>query len=424
MKLLNQTQRLFLWAAAPVFALAGVAMYLALQWAFNHFAEEKLAGVQTEIETYVRQHDTLPVFFQSIDDRLEATRIPDGTTFPPGFSDTILYNALEDENEPFRRLSFPVKMQGHSWRVSVIQSSLEHEDLAVTVAVLLAILFALLFGVLVWVNRKVSRRVWNPFFDTLDRMRKFRLTDTAPLRLDDSPVDEFRELHHTLEELAEKVQRDFRTVKQFTENASHELQTPLAVIQNKVDMLLQDEGLSKQQTEQLDIIRQSARRMAKLNQNLLLLSKIENDQFAERKFMDLKPLLEKRLNWLEDFIADKRLVLQTTLSTSFHEINPFLADTLITNLLTNAVKYNLHGGMFIICLDDRRLTVTNSGEPSEIPVGELTKRFARGNSRTEGLGLGLTMVKEICEQYGWEFSMGFNKGFWKTNISFAGNSTV
>lgn len=424
MKLLNQTQRLFLWAAAPVFALAGVAMYLALQWAFNHFAEEKLAGVQTEIETYVRLHDTLPVFFQSIDDRLEATRIPDGTTFPPGFSDTILYNALEDENEPFRRLSFPVKMQGHSWRVSVVQSSLEHEDLAVTVAVLLAVLFALLFGVLVWVNRKVSRQVWNPFFDTLDRMRKFRLTDTAPLRLDDSSVDEFRELHHTLEELTEKVQRDFRTVKQFTENASHELQTPLAVIQNKVDMLLQDEALSKQQTEQLDIIRQSARRMAKLNQNLLLLSKIENDQFAERKFMDLKPLLEKRLNWLEDFIADKRLVLQTTLSTSFHEINPFLADTLITNLLTNAVKYNLPGGMFIMYLDNRRLTVTNSGESSDIPVGELTKRFARGNSRTEGLGLGLAMVKEICEQYDWEFSIGFNKGFWKTNIFFAGNSTV
>lgn len=424
MKLLNQTQRLFLWAAAPMFVLAGVAMYFALQWAFNHFAEEKLAGVQTEIEAYVRQHDKLPVFFQSIDDRLEAAPIPDGTTFPVNFSDTILYNALEDENEPFRRLSFPVKIRGHSWRVSVIQSALEHEDLAATVAVLLAVLFALLFGVLVWVNRRVSRRVWHPFFSTLNRMRQFRLTDPTALQLDDSSVDEFRELHHTLEELTEKVQRDFRTVKQFTENASHELHTPLAVVQNKVDMLLQDEGLSEQQVQQLDIIRQSARRMAKLNQSLLLLSKIENDQFAERKFIDLKPLLGKRLDWLEDFIADKQLVLHTTLSSSFLEINPFLADTLITNLLTNAVKYNLPGGALKIYLDSRRLTVTNSGEQSEIPISELTERFARGNSRTEGLGLGLAMVKEICVQYGLRFSISFENGSWETVVSFSGKIEV
>lgn len=110
-------------------------------------------------------------------------------------------------------------MRGQGWRVALLQSSVEHEDLAATVVGLLAALFALLFGIVLLVNRSVSRRVWQPFFQVLHRMREFRLADLTPLHLPDSSVAEFHELHRTLEELGEKVQRDFRTVKQFTENA-------------------------------------------------------------------------------------------------------------------------------------------------------------------------------------------------------------
>ncbi len=393
-------------------------MYFALRWTFSHLAEEKMAGVQTEIEVYVHQHDTLPIFFQSTDDRLEAVPTLDNASFPAAFSDTTLYNPLENETEPFRRLTFPLAMHGRVWRVSVAQSALEQEDLIVTVAIFLTLLFALLFGVLVAVNRRVARQVWQPFFITLDRMRRFRLTDATPLQLDETPVNEFRELHRTLEELTDKVQRDYRTVKQFTENASHELQTPLAVIQNKVEMLLQDGALSERQLQQLDIIRQSTRRMARLNQNLLLLAKIENDQFAERKPVDLKLLLEKRLAWLEDFVVDKQLTVQTALSPTLLEINPFLAETLVTNLLTNAVKYNLPGGTLHIQLNQHQLCVSNSGEPAEMPVSKLTERFVRGDSRSEGLGLGLAMVKEICEQNGFTFSILFEVGVWETAVFF------
>lgn len=420
MKLLNRTQYFFLWAAAPVFAMAGVAMYFALNYAFNDFAEENLAGVRAEIEAYAQQYDTLPVFFQSSFDRLDATPIsPDEGALPAVFSDTLLFNALEDETEPFRCLSFPVRMQGHWWRVTISQSALEREDLALTVALLLSGLFTVLFGVLLWVNQQVARQVWQPFFSTLERMRRFRLTDPEPLSLGETPVEEFRELHRSLEELSGKLQRDFRTVKQFTENASHELQTPLAVVQNKVDMLLQDEGLTEQQIKQLGIIGQSARRMARLNQTLLLLAKIENDQFAERLPLDLKPLIEKRLDWLADFIAGKQLTVATSLSDVQVEINPFLADTLVTNLLTNAVKHNQSGGTLDIHLDGSRLTLANSGPPPGVPPQTLTGRFARGNTGAEGLGLGLAMVKEICVKNGFGFEIGFEAGIWKTEVLFS-----
>ena len=287
------------------------------------------------------------------------------------------------------------------------------------VIAMLAVSFGLLFGAMLWVNRVVARKVWQPFYETLEKMRGFRLTDPEPLRLAPAAAQEFRELNSTLETLTEQVRRDFQTVKQFTENASHELQTPLAVIQNKVEMLLQDENLSESQAHQLDLVGQSARRMARLNQSLLLLSKIENNQFAEKQQVPLKPLIEKKLAWLEDFIAEKQLVVETDLTEKTLHINPFLAETLGSNLLTNAVKHNLPGGRLRVFLDGECLLVENTAVAPGVPVENLRARFARGNGSSEGLGLGLAMVWEICEQEGFGLEMVFEEGFWGTKIKFA-----
>ncbi len=417
-KLLQRTQSLFLQIAAPVFVLAGVAMFFALEWSLQHFDEEKLLHSRQEIETYVRFHDTLPVIFNSIDHRLYAIPQPEGQSPVSSLSDTSLLNPLENEIEPFLQLTFPVKMRGKNWQVTLLQSSVEHEDIGATVAGLLTILFLLLFGVLLWVNRSVSRRVWQPFFQVLDRMRQFRLADPTPLRLPDSSVTEFHELHRTLEELAEKVQKDFRLVKQFTENASHELQTPLAIIQHKIDVLLQDESLSEVQMQQLDLIAQSARRMARLNQTLLLLVKIENDQFALRERIDWKPLLEKRLRWLEDFFLEKQLVLRTDLRPVTMDMNPLLAETLLTNLLTNAVKHNLPGGTLTIRLSSNELSISNTALPPTISPEKLSGRFVRSTTSTDGLGLGLAIAQEICEKNGFRLKLGFEHGLWTSSVQF------
>ncbi len=420
-KLLQRTQRLFLQVAAPVFLVAGVAMFFALEWSLQHFAEEKMRNAKQEIEFYILLHGTLPAFFQSIDNRLYSNLLPDGTILPTTLSDTLLLNPLENEIEPFLQLTFPVKMHGQVWQVTLLQSSVEHEDIAATVAGLLVALFVLLFGILLWVNRSVSRRVWQPFFQVLDRMHQFRLADPTPLHLPDSSVAEFHELHRTLEELVEKVQRDFRTVKQFTENASHELQTPLAVIQNKIDALLQDETLSESQMQQLVLIAQNTRRMARLNQTLLLLVKIENDQFTTQDQLDLKPLLEKRLRWLEDFFLEKQLVLQTDLESVIININPIIAETLVTNLLTNAVKHNIFNGQIEILLTANELTIANTAKLPTASPEKLLERFARGTTSNEGLGLGLSMVQEICEKNGFLLKLDFSRDIWTTSIYFPRN---
>ena len=420
MKLLQQTQLLFLRIAAPVFLLAGGAMFFALEWSLKHFAEEKIMNEKYEIEAFIRLNDTLPAFFQCIDNRLYAVPLRAETVLPIAVSltDTSLINPLEQEQEPFLKLTFPVKMRGAAWQAVLLQSSVEREDLAATVIGLLAALFVLLFGILLWVNRSVSRHIWRPFFETLHQMRQFRITDPTPLQLPASSVAEFQELHRALEELTEKVQHDFRIVKQFTENASHELQTPLAVIQNKVDALLQDDSLSEPQMQQLDTIAQNIRRMARLNQTLLLLVKIENDQFAVRERLDLQLLLEKKLSWLEDFFFEKQLVLQTDLRPVAIDINPVLAEILVTNLLTNAVKHNFAGGRIDVRLTAEGLIVSNTAAPPATAPEKLSERFERGNASVDGLGLGLAIVREICEKNDWKLTLCFDKMTWTTSIFF------
>lgn len=419
MKLLHQTQRLFFRGVFPVFMVAGIVSFFTLRWVFDHETDEKLLVMQTEIESYVRANDTLPTFFQTVFDRWYAEPAPFGYMgSSPTFSDTALFNRFEHEMEPFRQLRFPVTMRGQRWLVSVSASTVEHHDLVLILAVLLATMFALLLLVMLWVNGVVSRQVWQPFFETLEKMRRFRLADHATLTLERSSVEEMQELNTTLENLARQVRREYLTVKKFTENASHELQTPLAVIQSKVEILLQDDALNESQAQQINIIGQSARRMTRLNQSLLLLTKIENHQFTERQTVALKSLLEKKLIWLEDFIAEKRLELQTSLAEKNLEINPFLAETLVSNLLSNAVKHNVEGGLLRVILNASGLMVENSAAPPEGSAPDLTARFARGNPRSEGVGLGLAMVLEICEQQGFGLETAFKDELWRVRVLF------
>jgi signal transduction histidine kinase len=268
------------------------------------------------------------------------------------------------------------------------------------------------------VNQRVSKQVWTPFFATLEKMRLFRVAHAEPLHLADSEVDEFRELNATLASLVERVQNDFHTIKEFTENASHELQTPLAVIQNKVEALLQEESLSEVQMQQLDVIGQSARRMARLNHALLLLFKIGNNQFAERQSVDFKPLTEKKLRWLEDFIEEKNLRSEVVLTDKRVLMNVFLAETLVSNLLTNAVKHNLPGGLIRIHLHDKGLRIENTSPAPQVPAPELVARFARGNPRSEGVGLGLAIVQEICQQSDMHLFTEYAEGQWTAEVLF------
>jgi signal transduction histidine kinase len=200
--------------------------------------------------------------------------------------------------------------------------------------------------------------------------------------------------------MADKMQHDYQGLKEFTENASHEMQTPLALINAKVEQLIQSSQLTEHQSDWIDGIYQASRRMARLNQGLLLLAKIENGQFGDTHTVDLTAELMQRLTDMDEVIAHKQLTLSSDLREPFRvQLPPFLADSLVTNLISNAIRHNQAGGTIHVCSSAETLELSNTGPAPASDPATLFDRFKKGATNAESVGLGLAIVRQICHSY-------------------------
>jgi signal transduction histidine kinase len=270
------------------------------------------------------------------------------------------------------------------------------------VTLLSALFFVLLMGGLILLNRRLSRRMWKPFYKSLEDIRSFDLTKTSAGELDRSGIAEFDELNTSLEKLFSANTAVFNQQKEFADNASHELQTPLAIAQSKLELLSQSSPLSDAQYQLIEEAMSALARAARINKNLLLLTKIENSQFAEKKPIDLSALLTEMLDQLKPFFEDKQLIIHQQIDPQVMiEGNASLTETLIGNLLTNAIRYSPAGDTVTIYLSAFRLVIENAGDTA-LQAEQLFKRFASVSTKSPGTGLGLALVRQICLRHGWK----------------------
>jgi signal transduction histidine kinase len=190
-------------------------------------------------------------------------------------------------------------------------------------------------------------------------------------------------------------------MKEFTEDAAHEMQTPLAVAQTKLELLLQDTNLSTPQTEAIVQATTALQRLSKLNQSLLLLAKIENHQYEANAVIDLTETTKKYLRLFDEIIKEKELLVETDFDQAFEvKMHPFLADSLVSNLIGNAVKYNFNGGKLTIAVHQNEYCISNTSHQASIDSQKLFKRFtASTNAANASTGLGLAIVKRIADTH-------------------------
>lgn len=260
--------------------------------------------------------------------------------------------------------------------------------------------------------RFITHRLWIPFDDTLRKAEQFNLTqDTLP-RFMPTNIREFVRLNRSLDALMRKDCETFRIQKEFTENASHELQTPLAVICSKLDLLMQ-ENLTERQMILVSDLYELTVRMGHLNRNLLLLAKIENVQYAATEEVDVVSLLSQSLPFYETLqsgvtlhVEDRRMNHRTMLRA-----NTVLLDCLMKNLIVNAIRHSASGCEIQIIVEDERLTVGNVSADGE-PLDEKTlfRRFRSGDVKQKGNGLGLSIVKAVCDLHHWTVAYRFEAG--------------
>jgi signal transduction histidine kinase len=312
-------------------------------------------------------------------------------------SDTLVFDEREKELIPFRKMFFITSFNENCYEVTILQSLLESEDLQGIIFYFMAILFLLILLALYFLNRWLSAKAWTPFFNSLSLLKLWKISDNRQINFDQTGISEFDQLNQTLEEMIRKMQTDFVNLKEFTENASHEIQTPLAIIKSKLELLLNDNGLSGLQHKRLQDASEAVIRLSKLNDALLLLSKIENRQFTEKKDIDLCSLIHSKLEYLEELFALKQIEVSVQLDVPVTvSIHPALADILINNLMSNALKHNFNHGKILISSGINRITFSNSGKPLKIDASKIFRRFVKNSNLEDSTGLGLAIADEIC----------------------------
>jgi signal transduction histidine kinase len=415
MKLLKKTSRTYLIISALAFIISGVIIYFFLSFIFEEQLSEKLLSDRMSVIRIIEKNKSVPDFYPFIEVN-EVQRQPEQ---PVVSVDTLIFDINEKEYVPFRQISSVVSVEGHMYKIIIRDTLLEKSDLLMTIGTAIGVVFMVLILILYFINKKLSLKIWQPFYSTLDDLKRFTHDDPGFKLSAISDIDEFTELNVTLKNLTSKVISDYQSLKRFSEDASHEIQTPLAVIQSKLETLMQDPDLKKDQADLIKSAYESVQRISKLAQTLLLLTKIANNQFPEKRAVNLSGLLEGTVKIFEDHINSKGLVIKKAIEPEcFIETNYFLAESMFINLIGNAVKHCIPEGTINIRLEKNNIEVSNSGVPYSGPSSKLFERFFKVNTASESPGLGLSIVKEICTINRWEINYAYEAGLHKFSVAF------
>ena len=416
MKLLTKTGIYYLALTLFLFVGGGIVFYFSLQTIINDSITERLYEIKEQVNTFTKKNDSLPVQSPIGFYPVEYKEVQN--SFSEKLQDTILPDE-DNEPKPFRTLTFPVKAGKKNYSAKVVRELIESDELIESIGYSLAILTGILLVLLLITNWSLSKNLWKPFYKTLDELKKFDLNKREKINFPEVKTSEFKILNDEIKKMTDKIQNDYQNLKEFTENASHEIQTPLAIIRSKLELMIQSENLPDEQIKSIQEIYESVNRLSKLNQSLLLLAKIENRQFNEEQKVDLKNLIEKKINQLEELIDLKKIKIEKIFSDSVEiKINPQLADILLSNIIGNAIKHNLNEGKIRIEIKNNSLTISNTGNSLEISSKKLFERFQKASPSSDSVGLGLSIVKQICDTYNFRVNYSTKENIHIVSISF------
>ncbi len=400
MKLLQHTGRYYLIFSSFIFILSGIVLFLALRYVVQMESDEQLMDTRVILKKQLHQLDSIPPYIALLDNLVEITPV-DTFNASTYFVDTSFWSGMDKEHEsPYRKFIYHDSIKGKPYQIALNRNNLDTEEMLTTVVFWIIGILTLLLIMINLFNRFLSLQIWQPFYQSINQLKRFSFNSKVAPEPVPTNIDEFKILQKAIGRMTNKILKDYQSLKQFTENASHEIQTPLAIIKNKVEMMLQHEDIKEQDLREILHIHKAANRISKLNQALVLLIQIENRQYVNNKRVNIKNLVEEMLLQIEPMLSAKQLVINTQLEDVSLMMDPVLAEVLLQNLIGNAMKHNIMNGSINIQLEKKRLRIQNSGAALNIDTQSLFERFQKGVDASPSLGLGLAIVYEICQNYG------------------------
>jgi signal transduction histidine kinase len=398
MKLFTKYNRINITATILIFLAGSVAFYFVLDYVLIRQLDATLRSEKQEITEYIQLHQQLPEI-QNTKEQWIVISKTDQKEDKTIAKSIPVYNKSESELEFIRQLIFLVTVNKENYLVTVNKSEAETEELLKLIipVTLCMVAMILLFNYLI--NRRLITSIWQPFYNTINNIKDYTANKQA-LSLSKEPIDEINLLNESLNSMTEQIHKDFFALRSFTENASHEMQTPLAIIRTKVESLYQFAEGKEQMMQHLLAIEDASLKLSKLHQSLLLLTKLENKQFILNESIQLKSILEQKCEERKDLFQSKQIQLYIDASEFEMHFHQHLAEILISNLLNNAIRYTPNGGSISILLNTKKLMISNTAFAGSLDREKVFTRFYKASET--GTGLGLSIIKEIC------ISAGFN----------------
>ena len=400
MKLTTKTGLSFISLSAIFFLLGSVFMY---------FAVRVILADDLSSRLYQMQKD----FIENLNNDLDINNLSNKNTFiiesfdlnEPIIADTVLIE--NGKYVLYRKIKFTQDYKNKNYSIEILQSQTQ-TDLLIWRIVLLNVLLAMTFFLIIFFLNQLSvKRGLRIFYKTVSKLENYNTGQPEIISFENTEIDELNKLTEIFEKMSSKISADFKEQKEYTENVSHEIQTPLAIISSQADELLQSENLKKNEMEKLEIIMNTTSRLAKINQALILLTKIENKSYNEKSSFSIHQIIDEKIDFYSSLIKEKDIKVKIDIEQEAKiNMNAYLADTLFLNLIKNAIMHNIEGGVISIYYKSNTLQLNNTGNKLDVD-GDIFKRFVRSTNK-ESLGIGLSIVKKICDFHSITISYFYN----------------
>lgn len=400
MKLLYKATRDYLLASISILLLTGGILFFKLRTEVSSEMDEQLILQADVILQNAQEGNFINTPFSKIEaDPLKKTQV---------FGDTFMFDRIQKETEEYHYLQKWVKIKDRNYRITAMTAHIGWDRYYLSIIYIFALMAFLLTGTGVLINYFSNKKIWRPFFKNLEQLKTFSVRNDQEISLTDSSIQEFKELNAVLRDLTDRSRKEYLSLREFTENASHEIQTPLSIIQTKLDRISQID-VSHAMAEQIIQAKSGVDRLSKLSKDLLLLTKIENQLYNNQESVRIDILLEKLISNLEDLFDGKGIQISKSLSPLQTYTDPYLAETLLINLLNNALRYTPKKGQINISITLNSLCISNNGSALSFPKEQIFLRFVKSNEHTNSTGLGLSIIFEICQLNHWNITYDYRE---------------
>ncbi len=418
MKLLTQTTLYFITISLFVFLLGGIGLYLLMQ---NLVEKEVDSALFNRIHYFLNEVNKTKSlknvkFIATEPIEIEKISHPE-LKKAYQLKDTVLYNQITKTYSPYRRLTTYINSGNAYYQVRIYKSLISSNILIEKVALVTTLMLLLFLLMAYFLNRYLFAKVWSDFFITLNKIQDFSLTKPQKEAFGESEIIEFNALNKVLNKMTDKIIFDYKNVKEFTGNLSHEVQTPLSIIKNKTELLIQ-ENLNERQFELAGSINSATNRLSGIVKSLGLIARIDKGSFTDTEKINFQKLIEDQIHNFQPLIDASRININFIKSDNLQFImSKELSVILINNLIKNAIRHNVKNGFIRIILDNNSLIIENSGTDPGMPTELLFDQFTQGSDGGT-MGVGLSIIKKIADHYKIRINYQYKKNVHKILLHF------